>query len=171
MDESEIKNVVNKMTKKFQTGGFLSNGMPIGNKMIISRVSDLAPKRTISDEDIKLAAQRANEQQAEQLRRNAESLKNQMFKTQLELMEKRQPSVKPQSPVQPLETGPVGPRYYNGPRPKFEDGGIIKCVKGGKTYAECKKCGDKINIRKGSSGFDTEEVVPDLSRYKFYGRD
>lgn len=150
MNESEIKKVVNKMTKKFQTGGFLSNGIPIGNKMIISRVSDLAPKRTFSDENMKLAAQRANEQQAEQLRRNAESLKSQMFNAQLELMNRRQPSIKPQSSAQPWETGPVGPKYYNGPRPKFEDGGIMKCLKGGNTYKEC-KCGGPIEKAQGGT--------------------
>ena len=30
------------------------------------------------------------------------------------------------------------------PKAKFEDGGIIKCLKGGKTYAECKKCGGSV---------------------------
>ena len=29
------------------------------------------------------------------------------------------------------------------PKAKFENGGIIKCLKGGKTYAECKKCEGK----------------------------
>ena len=41
------------------------------------------------------------------------------------------------------------------PKAKFEDGGIIKCLKGGKTYAECKKCGGRM-IEKGQSG------IPDL---------
>lgn len=36
------------------------------------------------------------------------------------------------------------------PKAEFEDGGIIKCLKGGKTYAECKKCGGTVD--KAESG-------------------
>jgi len=54
----------------------------------------------------------------------------------------------------------------------YKNGGMIDCLKsGGKTYSECMKCGGKTNIRKGTVGFDTKEVVPNLSRYRFYGRD
>lgn len=35
------------------------------------------------------------------------------------------------------------PPYKN----KFENGGIMKCLQGGKTYAECKKCGGKTPVQ------------------------
>lgn len=40
------------------------------------------------------------------------------------------------------------------PKAKFEDGGIIKCLKGGKTYAECKKCGGKTPVVKNQEPAD-----------------
>lgn len=40
------------------------------------------------------------------------------------------------------------PQYFNGLRNfKFKNGGIMKCLQGGKTYAECKKCGGKTPIK------------------------
>ena len=49
------------------------------------------------------------------------------------------------------------------PKAKFEDGGIMKCLKGGKTYAECKKCNKEVSVQKAGFGdilgklFGTEE--------------
>ena len=42
-------------------------------------------------------------------------------------------------------------KFLNGgtlSREKFENGGIMKCLKGGKTYTECKKCGGKTPVEK-----------------------
>ena len=62
-------------------------------------------------------------------------------------------------------------KLINSMTKKFKNGGMIDCLrKGGKTYSECKKCGGNL-VRKGAAGYGTDEVVPDLSRYKFYGRD
>ena len=62
-------------------------------------------------------------------------------------------------------------KLINSMTKKFKNGGMIDCLRsGGKTYAECKKCGGNL-VRKGATGFNTDEVDPDLSRYKFYGRD
>lgn len=54
-------------------------------------------------------------------------------------------------------------KFLNGDtlfREKFENGGIMKCLKGGKTYTECKKCGGKTPIVK-----DQEPAGPILPRY------
>jgi hypothetical protein len=126
--------------------------MPIGNRIMMSKITESVPKKN-HDELLKIAAQKAAEQQSQQLQRDASELQSQMFKTQMELMEKRRNyelNDKLRAPFKPTEAGSVGPKYYNGPRPKFEDGGIIKCLKGGKTYAECKKCGGVVD--KAESG-------------------
>lgn len=152
MNESEIKNVVNKMTKKFQTGGFLSNGMPIGNRMIISKETTYKPRPVVSDEMIDSAMRAENKARAEQFQRNAAELESRLFQTQQELRDRRGSVQTPKTPFIAPETGPVGPKYYNGPRPKFEDGGIMKCLKGGKTYAECKKCNSGIIKNQNPAG-------------------
>lgn len=38
---------------------------------------------------------------------------------------------------------------------KLENGGIMKCLKGGKPYSECMKCGGKA-VRRGATGMETE---------------
>lgn len=41
-------------------------------------------------------------------------------------------------------------KFKNGgplPKAKFENGGIMKCLKGGKTYSECMKCGGKPIVK------------------------
>lgn len=51
------------------------------------------------------------------------------------------------------------PKYYIGPRPKFENGGIMKCLKGGKPYSECMKCGGKT-----LKAEDGEKVLPQFAK-------
>lgn len=161
MNESEINKLINSMTKKFDNGGYLSNGMPIGNRIMISKITESVPKRNY-DELLKMAAQKAAEQQAQQLQRDTAGLKSQMFKTQMELMEKRTNSElnnKLHAPFKPTEAGSVGPKYYNGPRPKFANGGFINCLRNGGSVEKC-KCGcDKI-----AKAQDGDKVLPQFAK-------
>ena len=56
-------------------------------------------------------------------------------------------------------------KFLNGgvlSKAKFENGGIMKCLQGGKTYAECKKCGGKTPVVKNQepAGKMGEKVLP-----------
>lgn len=46
-------------------------------------------------------------------------------------------------------------KFLNGgtlSKEKFENGGIMKCLQGGKTYTECKKCGGKTPVQTAGLG-------------------
>ena len=160
MDESEIKNVVDKMTKKFQTGGFLSNGMPIGNRMIVSKETTYKPRPVVTDEMIDSAMRAENKARAEQFHRNAAELESRLFQTQQELRNRRGSVQTPKTPFIAPETGS---------RPKFEDGGIIKCLKGGKTYKEC-KCGGKTPVVKNQEPAGPMKIEPEIEPSGFFKR-
>lgn len=57
-------------------------------------------------------------------------------------------------------------KFKNGgplPKAKFENGGIMKCLKGGKTYSECMKCGGKA-VRKAALGTQIGGKISNVAR-------
>ena len=171
MDESEIKNVVDKMTKKFKMGGFLSNGMPIGNKMIISKEATYKPRPVVSDEMIDSVMRAENKARAEQLQRESTELVNRLFQTHQELNKKRGNGPVINKPfVAPVTNS--NPVYKTDSRniESNADGGIMKCLKGGKTYAECKKCGGKTPVVKNQEPTGPMKIKPEVEPSGFFKR-
>ena len=173
MNEPEIKNVVNKMTKKFQTGGFIrsigaNTNKPInitgykfyndtlkvkpGHKDIrqffvqegytddgVYDVANVDKGRTIyvrpeGNDTVYFDRPRTFIQGFPvDMARNQEQAKEHWYKW----LEWADPKDKEVQKVRKEEW-------------VYKDGGIIKCLKGGKTYAECKKCGGTVD--KAESG-------------------
>lgn len=172
MNESEIKNVVNKMVKKFQQGGFMrsigaNTGKPInvtgykfyndtldikpGYKNIrqlfvqegktddgIYDVADVDKGRTIyvrpeGRDTVYFDRPRTFVQGFPvDMARDQEQAKEHWYKW----LEWADPKDKEVQKVRKEEW-------------VYKDGGIIKCLKGGKTYTECKKCGGTVEAEKG----------------------
>lgn len=166
MNEQEINKIVDKMTKKFQSGGYLSRP-PIGNRMIISKVTT-KPREVISSEQIDSAMRAENKARAEQLKHEAERLRSKNFQTHMELMNKRTAQVMKTQPDAPVTNS--DPQYFNGPRNvKFANGGVMKCLKGGKTYSECMKCGGKP-IVKNQEPAGPIKIEPEIEPSGFFRR-
>lgn len=170
MNESEIKNVVNKMTKKFQGGG-LFDKIPQGNYMIMSTKTEVLPKKPkVTQAQIDSAYNAEQELSRKRMEQLLPELEQMNANTKQRLDQKRNgQTVKMNPPIQAPITN-SNPVYYNGPRPKFEDGGIMKCLKGGKPYSECMKCGGKTKVVKNQEPAGKMKIEPEVEPKGFFKR-
>lgn len=161
MNESEINKLINSMTKKFQTGGIAER--PYVNYTdqqldSIGRVWSKGLRETEGNLDnvLKMRDNWLSEKVARD-KKKAEEEKTQKLQEE---------AAKWNSHLYKLWTNSQSNAQIQMPASLYKNGGFIDCLRaGGKTYAECKKCGGKTPVQNAGLGdilgriFGTNEPV------------